>query len=472
MTTFTTFTYSDLSSSTSSESVLDTTSYDRVKILTAVDIRSGVTTIFDGCFRNDTGRVQLSSVIIPNSVTSLGAGCFRDVTTLTSVQIGSGVTVLGANCFDGCTNLSSINIPNSVTSLGNRCFSANSNLSSIIIHDGVTSFGDDCFSGCIRLTSATIGSGVATMNGTFFSCRILSSVTIRSGVTPLIIGNATFYQCYQLTSIIIPDRVTSLGDACFYECVRLSSIQIGKNVSSMNNNCFNLCYNLRTLTFENQTNFKGPVGTVRMFNNCPSMNVTYYLTERESELTTSSKTLKSQMPVGSTFHYDASCFNEGTKILCLNKNFEEEYIPIQNLRKGDLVKSYKHGYRKIDLIGKNTMINNPEKCLNCMYKMEKTEENGLLEDLIITGGHSILVDDLGVCKEENDKLFSGVQIIDDKYLLLSAVSKEFIKLENTNPYTYYHFILENNENDDERFGVWANGVLTETPSKKQFMKKF
>ena len=42
------------------------------------------------------------------------------------------------------------------------------------------------------------------------------------------------------------------------------------------------------------------------------------------------------------------CFNKGTKILCLNKNFEEEYIPIENLNKNDLVKSYKNGYRKID----------------------------------------------------------------------------------------------------------------------------
>ena len=165
---------------------------------------------------------------------------------------------------------------------------------------------------------------------------------------------------------------------------------------------------------------------------------------------------------------DPSCFNEGTKILCLNKNLEEEYIPIENLRKGDLVKSYKHGYRKIDLIGKNPMINNPNRFNECMYKMEKTEDNGLIEDLIVTGHHSILIDNLGICKEENDKIFGTTTMIDDKYLLLSAVSNDFKKIENTNLYTYYHFILENNGNDDERFGVWANGILTETTSKNQF----
>jgi hypothetical protein len=165
---------------------------------------------------------------------------------------------------------------------------------------------------------------------------------------------------------------------------------------------------------------------------------------------------------------DPSCFNEGTKILCLNKNLEEEYIPIENLRKGDLVKSYKHGYRKIDLIGKNPMINNPEKWYECMYKMEKTEENGLIEDLIVTGGHAMLVDDLAEYKEENDKKLGTNHLIDDKYLLLSSVSNNFKKIENTNVYTYYHFILENNGNDDERFGVYANGILTETPSKNHF----
>ena len=115
------------------------------------------------------------------------------------------------------------------------------------------------------------------------------------------------------------------------------------------------------------------------------------------------------------------------------------------------------------------MINNPDRFNECMYKMEKNAENGLIEDLIVTGGHSILVDDLGNYKEKNDELFGGIQTIDDKYLLLASVSNDFIKLETINVYTYYHFILENNGNDDERFGIWANGILTETPSKNQFI---
>jgi hypothetical protein len=160
---------------------------------------------------------------------------------------------------------------------------------------------------------------------------------------------------------------------------------------------------------------------------------------------------------------DPSCFNEGTKILCLNKDFVEEYRPIENLRKGDLVKSYKHGYRKIDLIGKNPMFNNPNVWHKCMYKMEKS-------DLIVTGGHGILVDTIDSPKEqeENNKRFGKPIQIDDKQLLLASVSKDFLKLEDTNLYIYYHFILENNGDDEERFGVWANGILTETPSKTQF----
>lgn len=65
------------------------------------------------------------------------------------------------------------------------------------------------------------------------------------------------------------------------------------------------------------------------------------------------------------------CFNEGTKILCLNNNFVDEYINIENLKKDCIVKTYKHGYRRIEMIKKNYLMNNPNKYNECMYVMKK-----------------------------------------------------------------------------------------------------
>jgi len=161
------------------------------------------------------------------------------------------------------------------------------------------------------------------------------------------------------------------------------------------------------------------------------------------------------------------CFNQDTKILT-----DKGYKLIQNLRKGDLVNTYLHGYRKIDNIGKGKFINNPSKWENCMYKMEKNDKNGLLEDLIITGGHSLLED--RVTSEEIKRLSDiGMSnyndIIDDKVLVLASVSEKFVAIQTTDLYTFYHIVLESS-NVEQRFGVWANGILTETISKKYFIK--
>lgn len=170
---------------------------------------------------------------------------------------------------------------------------------------------------------------------------------------------------------------------------------------------------------------------------------------------------------------DPTCFNEGTKILTLNTNFVEEYKAIESLKKGDLVKTYKHGYQKIELIGKNILINNTNDFKSCMYKMIKNDTNCLTEDLIVTGGHSILVDTLSEEEElNNTKLFRGNKPkLEDKFLLLAATSSSFHKIENSNSFTYYHFVLENNGDANTRYGIWANGILTESTTKTNFLSK-
>jgi len=105
-----------------------------------------------------------------------------------------------------------------------------------------------------------------------------------------------------------------------------------------------------------------------------------------------------------------------------------------------------------------------------MYKMTKTRKNRLLEDLIVTGGHSIMVDSISETEQaEYDEMgltdFSKVTI-DGKHLLLACVSDQFTPMHDNEVYTYYHLLLENNNDEEERFWIYANGILTETPNEK------
>ena len=56
----------------------------------------------------------------------------------------------------------------------------------------------------------------------FSSCSGLTSVTIPDSVTS--IGKYAFFGCRGLTSVTIPDSVTSIGDYSFNDCSSLTSI--------------------------------------------------------------------------------------------------------------------------------------------------------------------------------------------------------------------------------------------------------
>ena len=276
--------------------------------------------------------------------------------------------------------------------------------------------------------------------------------------------------------LIRESALETIGDRAFLGCIMLDTINIPRNVKYIGQSAFQGCTRLINILWTD------PAGLETLGSHAFDTQITspgtvrYYKTQGPFSLP-SALNPKNHLSVYSSkytvlFNPNPVCFNKGTEILCLNKVGEEEYILVENLKKGDLVKSYKHGYRKIDLILNNTMTNTPSNWRACMYKMRKTETNGLTKDLIVTGGHAVLVDDLGELKDANDAGFGhNTPRIDGKHLLLSSVSKDFEKLENTNVYAWYHFTLECEDDDDRRFGVWANGILTETPSKNQLIRR-
>jgi hypothetical protein len=168
---------------------------------------------------------------------------------------------------------------------------------------------------------------------------------------------------------------------------------------------------------------------------------------------------------------DAPCFNKGTFILILNKNMEEEWVPIETLTLGTLIKSYLHGYRKLKFIGCGTLKNHVDDVMgSTMYRLPK--EGDMPDDLIITRGHSILVDTMDEDEATKNLDFFCVDTIpqlDDKKLLLCCASKKFIQINDDNEYTYYHIVLEHDNDVGKKYGVWANGVLCETIPESVFI---
>ena len=170
-----------------------------------------------------------------------------------------------------------------------------------------------------------------------------------------------------------------------------------------------------------------------------------------------------------------ACFLQGSKILCLNDNNEEEYIKIENMQKGTLVKTFKHGYKPVYMIKSkcitNYMNNMNNRNPNSLYLLRTSKYPELFEDLYLTGYHAILVK-----KISNDEYLKTIQLLnkifvtDDHYRLLSCIDNKTEQFTtDINQEIIWHFALEN-ENKYTNYGVYATGLLVESCSKRLIEK--
>ena len=226
------------------------TKYDSRNNCNAI-IETASNTLIRGC----------KTTVIPNSVTAIGSNAFRGCSSLTSVTIPNSVTSIGSVAFEGCSGLTSVTIGNSVTSIGNSAFGGCSGLTKVIVPDIAawcnisfgSSYGNPLYYAKhifsdenTEITDLVIPNSVTTIGDyAFIGCNALTSVTIPNSVTS--IGWGAFAYCSGLTSVTIPNSVTSIGQGAFLYCSGLTSITIPNSVTSIGNYAFTNCTGLTEL---------------------------------------------------------------------------------------------------------------------------------------------------------------------------------------------------------------------------------
>jgi len=111
----------------------------------------------------------------------------------------------------------------------------------------VTSIGFHAFYNYTGLTTIRIPNSVTSIGNSAFERCSVRNITIGNGVTN--IGNYAFQFCHSLTSVMVPNSVTSIGSYAFYHCTNMPNVTIGTGVTTIGNNAFGRCYSLKGVFF-------------------------------------------------------------------------------------------------------------------------------------------------------------------------------------------------------------------------------
>ena len=256
-------------------------------------------------FKHSSQELYCGDIVIPESVecldkewvvSGIAASAFSNCTDLNSIVIPKKLISIGANAFSGCKGLKSVfwNAENAVNNdfysrsafydspvetfvfgpdvkqIPRECCSRLTKVSVIEIPEGVEKIGSYAFSECTGLSSVTIPETVKIIEtGAFDLCSNISAVRFNAIECSVDVKYGLFYNspvdyfvfgpnvmsiptriCFgltNLTNIVLPQSVKSIGGFSFYGCVGLTQMDIPQNVKTINESAFYNCSNISKL---------------------------------------------------------------------------------------------------------------------------------------------------------------------------------------------------------------------------------
>ena len=222
----------------------------------------------DGGAFSSTG---ITAVNIPDTITSIGGYAFAVCTSLAGVTIPTSVTFIGNRAFSNCISLTSITIPSSVTEIGYRAFENwdDDQVISVPFDDEEAAdkvWGTNWRNGSDAIIMGKVDNGTPGLafelinNDTAYRVRkgTVTKGEVRipayyrpnadSQYKPVREIDDGAFQETNITAVIIPASVTTIGSHAFAYCHYLTSVTIPASVTEIGLRAFQGCTSLASIT--------------------------------------------------------------------------------------------------------------------------------------------------------------------------------------------------------------------------------
>lgn len=218
-------------------------------------------------------KETLAEVIIPDTVKEIYPGAFFECKYLTKINIPEGVEIIHESTFDGCNSLGNIDFPKSLKAISYCAFRNSYAMTKVVVPEGVTFVGDGAFEDCSNLKEIKLPDTLTQLAGSAFYdtayykdesnwqggalyigkylCEVDNTLkgefTIRNGVR--VIADYAFYECEELSDIVIPETVVTIGNYAFYGCKKFNYIYIPESVEYIGYHAFGGFAGIETVDF-------------------------------------------------------------------------------------------------------------------------------------------------------------------------------------------------------------------------------
>ena len=204
-----------------------------------------VRAIFNGCGK-------LATVTVGDNVESLPDYFLPDNTLITKIELPDGILAVGDSAFNGCTSLAQITNADDLKTIGQDAFTDTPWFTAYLKQDGLIYLGSILYvyNGDMPAdTQITVKEGTtAIANGAFNKQSNLTSVVLPNGLTS--IGDRAFAGT-SLTQVTIPASVTDIGSEAFNDAKKLASVTFNEGLKTIGDSAFDGCSLLNTVALPN-----------------------------------------------------------------------------------------------------------------------------------------------------------------------------------------------------------------------------